>query len=55
MLLKSDEGFTDEEIVEHVGGSERMVRRVRKRFCAAGLEGALDDAPRSGAPDKKRG
>ncbi len=50
MLLKSDEGFTDEEIVEHVGGSERMVRRVRKRFCTAGLERALYDAPRSGAP-----
>ena len=50
MLLKSEEGFTDEEIVEHVGGSERMVRRVRKRFSTAGLERALYDAPRSGAP-----
>lgn len=50
VLLKSDEGLTDEEIVEHVGGSERMVRRVRQRFCTAGLERALYDAPRSGAP-----
>jgi transposase len=50
ILLKSDEGFTDEEIVEHVGGSERMVRRVRQRFCTAGLERALYDAPRCGAP-----
>lgn len=50
VLLKSDEGFTDEEIVEHVGCSERMVRDVRKRFCTAGLERALYDAPRSGAP-----
>ena len=50
VLLKSDEGFTDEEIVEHVGCSDRMVRRVRKRFCTAGVERALYDAPRSGAP-----
>jgi transposase len=50
VLLKSDEGFTDEEIVEHLGCSERMIRRVRKRFCTAGIERALYDAPRSGAP-----
>ena len=50
ILLKSDEGFIDEEIVEHVGCSERMVRRVRKRFCVASMEHALYDAPRSGAP-----
>ena len=50
VLLKSGEGLTDEEIVEHVGCSERMVRAVRKRFCTSGLERALYDAPRSGAP-----
>jgi putative transposase len=50
VLLKSDEGFTDEEIVEHVGCSERMVRRVRKRCCTEGAERALYDSPRSGAP-----
>ncbi len=50
VLLKSDEGFTDEEIVEHIGCSERMVRGVRKRCCTLGLERALYDAPRSGAP-----
>jgi transposase len=50
VLLKSDEGFTDEEIVEHIGCSDRMIRRVRKHFCTEGLERALYDAPRSGAP-----
>jgi transposase len=50
ILLKSDEGFTDEEIVEHVDCSERTVRSVRKRFCTAGMERALYDAPRCGAP-----
>lgn len=50
ILLKSDEGLTDEEIVEHVGCSERTVRSVRKRFCTRGLDRGLFDAPRSGAP-----
>jgi transposase len=50
VLLKSDEGFTDEEIFEHVGCSDRMIRRVRKHFCTEGLERALYDSPRSGAP-----
>jgi len=50
VLLKSEEGLTDLEIVEHVGCSERMVRYVRKRFCQHGLESILHDAARSGAP-----
>src|SRR5713226_8810285 len=50
ILLKSDEGLTDEEIVEHVGCAERTVRSVRKRFCDDGLQRALYDAPRSGRP-----
>jgi transposase len=50
ILLKSDEGLTDEEVVEHVGCGERTVRSVRKRFCTVGVERALYDAPRCGAP-----
>lgn len=50
VLLKSDQGYTDEEIVEHVGCSERTIRRIRKHFATAGLQRALFDAPRSGAP-----
>ena len=50
ILLKSDEGFTDDEIAEHVDCSDRTVRSVRKRFCTEGLDRALYDAPRSGAP-----
>jgi len=50
ILLKSDAGLTDRQIVEHVGCAERTVRNVRKRFCDAGLEGALHDSPRSGRP-----
>ena len=50
MLLKSDEGLTDEEIVEQLGCGERTVRDIRKRFCTEGLERSLFDAPRSGRP-----
>lgn len=50
ILLKSDEGLTDEEIVEHVGCAERTVRNVRKRFCIGDLEQALHDVARPGRP-----
>jgi putative transposase len=50
ILLKSDEGLTDEEIVEQLGCGERTVRNVRKRYCAEGLGRSLIDAPRSGRP-----
>jgi len=50
ILLKSDAGFTDPQIVEHVGCGERTVRNVRKRFCDGGLERAVYDSPRPGRP-----
>ena len=50
ILLKSDAGLKDQQIVEHVGCAERTVRNVRKRFCDEGLEGSLYDSPRSGRP-----
>jgi transposase len=50
ILLKSDAGLTDLQIIEHVGCAERTVRNVRKRFCTEGLEGTLYDAARSGRP-----
>ncbi len=50
ILLKSDAGLTDLQIVEHVGCAERTVRNVRKRFCAEGLEGTLHDTARPGRP-----
>jgi putative transposase len=52
ILLKSDAGLTDLQIVEHVGCAERPVRNVRKRFCDKGLEGTLHDAVRPGRPSE---
>ena len=50
ILLKSDAGLTDLQIVEHVGCAERTVRNVRRRFCEEGLEGTVYEAVRPGRP-----
>ena len=43
---------TDEQIAEQVNTSTGTVQRVRQRFVQSGLEGALTEKPRSGAPPK---
>lgn len=50
VLLKADEGLSNEEISEHTGVSERAIREIRRRYGREGLERALHDAPRSGKP-----
>jgi transposase len=50
ILIKAHEGLTDTTIAEHVLCGTRMVASVRKRYCSEGLERALYDDPRSGAP-----
>lgn len=54
VLLKCDEGCTDEEVVEAVGVSLGTVERSRKRFCAGGLDAALNDRPQPPRPAKRR-
>lgn len=41
ILLKSDEGKTDQEIAEMLYIDEETVRRTRQRFCNDGMEKAL--------------
>ena len=50
VLLKSHEEMKDEDIATQVGMSARNISRVRKRYTTGGLDRALRDAPRSGAP-----
>jgi len=50
VLLKSDGGMKDDDIAHHVGMSIRNISRIRKRCVTGGLDRALHDAPRSGAP-----
>jgi transposase len=52
ILLKSDEGKTDQAICEQLYISEETVRRTRLRFCEDGLENALNDKPGRGATSK---
>lgn len=52
ILLKSQEGYTDKVIGEHTGASRRTIQRIRKRYHAKGLEYALREEFRPGAPEK---
>lgn len=55
ILLKADEGLTDEQIAAalHVGSA--TVGRVRQRFVEEGLERALTERPRPGQRRKLTG
>lgn len=54
VLLKCDEGCTDEEVVEAIGVSLGTVERARKRFCAGGLDAILTDRPQPPRPHKRK-
>jgi len=45
VLLKADEGWLDEAIVEAYGISLRTVERIRERFVEEGIEAALNPKP----------
>ena len=52
ILLKSDEGKTDQEIADLLYSSEDTISRTRQRFCEDGLEAALEDRPHPGSEHK---
>jgi transposase len=55
ILLKADEGWTDEQIVAALDTSLSTVERTRRRFVEGGLPKALNDDPRPGAKRKLDG
>jgi len=55
ILLKADEGWKDQKIVEALNTSRPTVERIRKRFVEGNLEKALNDDPRPGAKKKLDG
>jgi transposase len=55
ILLRADEGDTDPEIADDLGVHVATVQRTRRRFATEGLEAALADKPRPGAPPKLDG
>jgi transposase len=54
VLLKCDEGCTDDEVVDAVAVSLGTVERSRKRFCTGGLDAALTDRPQPPRPHKRK-
>lgn len=52
ILLLADEGRLDKEVIDALGVSRSTVARIRQRYCNGGLEFALYERPRSGAPPK---
>ncbi len=52
IVLAADLGSTDEEIARNVGVGTSTVYRTKQRFVEEGLDAALSEAPRPGAPRK---
>jgi transposase len=55
ILLLADQGQTDEQIGSATGASRSTVERIRQRFSREGLEPALRERKRCGAPAKLDG
>jgi transposase len=55
ILLKADEGLTDQEIMAALNVSRPCVERIRKRFVSDGIERALNEDPRPGQRRKLDG
>ena len=52
ILLLSDEGYNNTQIAEKLGISRPVVNKITKRFAAAGIGAALEDAARTGRPQE---
>jgi len=52
ILLAADGGSKDEAIAQNIGVGSSTVYRTKQRFVDDGLERALNEAPRPGAPRK---
>ena len=55
ILLKADEGLTDQQVMAALNVSRPCVERVRKRFVSDGFERALNEDPRPGQKRKLDG
>jgi len=54
VLLKADEGLTDEQIAEHLEVSLSLIYDVRRGFVQAGLPAALHRRPQPPRPAQRR-
>ena len=51
ILLKADKGLTDAQVAAALDVGTATVHRIRQRCVEEGLEAALEDRPRTGAPE----
>lgn len=54
ILLKSEQGWSDQQIMDAFGVGETTIWRVRRRFLEMGLEEALTRRPQSDRPEKRK-
>jgi transposase len=52
ILLESEKGLSAVAVASQIKTTDRTVERIRARFTEGGLDRALYDAPRTGAPVK---
>lgn len=52
ILLLSDKGWSRVDTAEATGASESTIGRVKRQYNEDGLQSALSEKPRSGAPPK---
>jgi transposase len=55
VLLLAAEGRNDAQIIEALGVARNTVKKVRSRYIQEGLEAAINERPRPGAPKKFSG
>lgn len=55
ILLLADSGKSDTQIIEALKIARNTIRQTRSRFAQEGLEAAINERPRSGAPKKFSG
>jgi len=55
ILLKADEGWTDEAVMAALDVSRPTVERIRRRYAQGGLDKALNEDPRPGGRPKLDG
>lgn len=54
ILLKSEQGWSDKQIMQAFGVGETTLWRVRRRFLEQGLDDALHRRPQPERPEKRK-
>jgi len=55
ILLLADKGETDNEIIKALGSVRNTVRQIRQQYTKKGINAAIYEQPRPGAPNKFSG